>query len=453
MRRRQSGQAIVLAALMIIAIIGAVGLGIDVGNAAAHQRQNQSAADGAALAAADRLANRQTQAQATSAGQTVANIMGVPTANLTLTYLDGNRNPTASSDSTIYVRAQVNEGVPTFFMRALGIGIANVSALAEVRFPKRCAICLLDSTASPEADMSAGGSINVTGGCLQVNSSANPGATNTSGGAGGVNAPCTNIVGTPLAPALINPAPVTGMPQVPDPLAGLPYPTPPPASPSPGVYPGDINTVLSPGVYTDWALGGLGNLYLQPGTYVITGAGVSVTSTGGIKNCPAAPCTQAGVPWGGAGSVTLSPGGVTIFFTCSSWPGAGTAAGPICGGPGTPCTLTTGANLDISSNGGLSITAPTSGTYQGVAIFFDRCNNALIRLTANGSSPVTGAVYAKSSSLQLTASGTASFNGLVITATTQLSSNASMNINYDPTQANQAVNASWLKWPLARLIT
>jgi hypothetical protein len=205
--------------------------------------------------------------------------------------------------------------------------------------------------------------------------------------------------------------------------------------------------VLSPGVYSDWALGGLGNLYLQPGTYVITDpAGVTVTSTGGIKNCPAAPCTQVGVPWGGAGSVTLSPGGVTIFFTCG-WPGSG-AAGPIC-----PCPATIGAKLDVSSNGGLQITAPTSGTYQGVAIFFDRCNSALIRLTANGSAPVIGAIYAKSSALQLTANGTANFSGLVITATVQLSSNASLNINYDKTQANQAVNASWLKWPLARLVT
>jgi hypothetical protein len=88
-----------------------------------------------------------------------------------------------------------------------------------------------------------------------------------------------------------------------------------------------------------------------------------------------------------------------------------------------------------------------------VAIFFDRCNTAMIRLTANGSAPVTGAIYAKASALQLTANGNCNVNGLMITATVQLSSNSNLIINYDPTQANQAVNANWLSWGNVRLVT
>lgn len=438
-RRRQNGQAIVLAALMIVALIGAMGLGIDVGNAAAHQREDQSAADAAALAAADRLANNQTLGQATTAAQTVATLGGVPSGNLTVNYLDGSRTPTGNADRVVWVQALVNESLPTFFMRAIGIGTVNVTALAEVRFNKKCAICLLDPSASPAADLSSGGSINVTGGCMQVNSNANP-ATVTSGGTGSINAPCTNIVGTPGSPALINPAAVTGVAPVPDPLAKLPYPVGFPNTPYTGVYPGDTNTVINPGVYTEWALGGLGNLYLNPGTYVIAGPpGVSVSSSGGIKNCPAGPCPPG-----------VSPGGVTIFFTCAPQYNAVTspAAGPIC-----PCPSTVGANLNISSNGGLQVTAPTSGTYQGVAIFFDRCNSAPISLTANGSAPVVGAIYAKASSLQLTANGNCTVSGLVITATVQLSSNSNLIINYDPTQANQAVKAQWLSWGNVRLVT
>jgi hypothetical protein len=436
-----------LAALMIVALIGAMGLGIDVGNAASHQREDQSAADSAALAAADRLSHDKTLAQATDAAQTVATLGGVPSGNLTVNYLDGSRNPTTNVNNVVWVQAKVNETLATFFMRAIGIGTVNVTALAEVKFPKKCAICLLDPSASPAADLSSGGSINVTGGCMQVNSNANP-ATVTSGGAGSINAPCTNIVGTPGSPALINPAAVTGVAPVPDPLAKLPYPQPPMTNYG-GVYPGDINTVASPGIYTEWALGGAGNLYLQPGTYVFIGPpGVSVTSGGSIKNCPSAPCTgMTGTPVGGGAAATVSPGGVTLFFTCSTgWPGS--ATGPIC-----PCPSTVGANLDISSNGGLQITAPTSGTYQGVAIFFDRCNTAMIRLTANGSAPVTGAIYAKASALQLTANGNCNVNGLMITATVQLSSNSNLIINYDPTQANQAVNANWLSWGNVRLVT
>jgi len=445
-RRRQNGQAVVLAALMIVALIGAMGLGIDVGNAASHQREDQSAADSAALAAADRLSHDKTLAQATDAAQTVATLGGVPSGNLTVNYLDGSRNPTTNVNNVVWVQAKVNETLATFFMRAIGIGTVNVTALAEVRFPRKCAICLLDPTASPAADLSSNASLTVTGGCVQVNSSSSTATTTSASGT--ITAPCTNIVGTPGTPALISPAPATGVAPVPDPLAKLPYPQPPMTNYG-GVYPGDINTVASPGIYTEWALGGAGNLYLQPGTYVFIGPpGVSVTSGGSIKNCPTAPCTgMTGTPVGGGAAVTVSPGGVTLFFTCSTgWPGS--AAGPIC-----PCPTTTGANLDISSNGGLQITAPTSGTYQGVAIFFDRCNNAMMRITANGGVPVTGAIYGKAAALQLTANGTVTAKGLVITATLQLSSDGGLTINYDPTDPAQAVQASWLSWGNVRPVS
>jgi hypothetical protein len=427
-----------LAALMIFALIGAVGLGIDIGNAASHQREDQSAADGAALAAADRLSSGQTMAQATTAAQTVASLGGVPNANLTVNYLDGSRAATTNVNSVVWVQAKVAESVATFFMRALGIGSVTVNALAEVKFPKKCAICLLDPTASPAADLSSGASLTVTGGCMQVNSSSSTATATSSSGT--INAPCTNIVGTPGPPALINPAATTGVAPVPDPLAKLPYPVGFPMTPNNGVYPGGTNTVINPGVYTEWALGGSGNLYLNPGTYVIAGPpGVSVSSTGSIKNCAAAPC-PAGV----------SPGGVTLFFTCAPQYNSTTspAAGPIC-----PCPSTVGANLDVSSNGGMQITAPTTGTYQGVAIFFDRCNSAMMRITANGGTPITGAIYAKAAALQLTANGSVSVAGLVITATTQLSSSGSLTINYNPADPAQAVQAQWLSWGRVRLVT
>jgi hypothetical protein len=67
--------------------------------------------------------------------------------------------------------------------------------------------------------------------------------------------------------------------------------------------------------------------------------------------------------------------------------------------------------------------------------------------------PVTGAVYAKASAAAITANGNLSINGLFITATMQISSSGNVTINYDPTQADQKVNANWLRWALARLVT
>jgi hypothetical protein len=436
-RRRQSGQALVLVILMFVVLIGAVGLSIDIGVAVSHQRTDQSVADSAALAAADRLSNGQTIAVATSAATSVATLAGVPSGNLTMNYLDGSRNPTTNRLAVVWIQAKVAESVPTFFFRAIGVATANVAALAEVKYPKRCALCLLDLNAAPALDISSSGGLTVTGDCLQVNSSAGSSVALTSGG--GINAPCTNLVGGVSGnPALITPAANSGVAPVPDPLAKLPYPTGGPACGG-GIYPGDTNTVINPGCYTEWALGGLGNLYLNPGTYVLAGPpGVSVSSTGGIKNCTVAPC-PAGV----------SAGGVTLFFTCTGYnPLTSPAAGPIC-----PCPTTYGADLVVSSNGGINITAPTSGTYQGVAIFFDRCNNGRIALTANGGVPVTGAIYAKASPAYVTANGNLTVAGLFITATMQISASGNVKVAYDPTDPAQQVQASWLNWGSVRLYT
>ncbi len=148
------------------------------------------------------------------------------------------------------------------------------------------------------------------------------------------------------------------------------------------------------------------------------------------------------------GATTVLAGGVTLFFTCSNWTSTSPAAGPICG-----CPDTLGSNIKVSSNGGLQITAPTSGTYQGVAVFFDRCNSGSMAITANGGVPVLGTIYAKASPLHVTANGPLTVSGLVISATADISANASLTINYDPTNPAQTVNANWLNWTLARLIT
>jgi hypothetical protein len=450
--RAQRGQVLVLVILMIVALVGAVGLSIDIGNAVAHQRTDQGAADGAALAAADRLSNGLSLATATSAGNAAASLAGVPSGNVTMNYLDAGRNPQTDPKRVVWVQAVVNEGVPTFFMKAIGIGTSNVAALAEVKYPKRCALCLLDPSAGPALDISSTGGLTVTGDCLQVNSIAGSSVALTAGG--GISAPCTNLVGGVTGnPALINPTANTGVPQVPDPLIGMPYPTGSmPVNTGAPITPGNTDTVINPGVYSQWALGGTGNLYLNPGTYVIVGPpsdSVAVSSTGGIKNC--APIVGAICPSGLLNGVLtqLTPGGVTLFFTCSNYNNlTSPAAGPIC-----PCPSTFGSNINVSSNGGLQITAPTSGTYQGVAIFFDRCNIGDIRITANGGVPITGAVYAKASPAAITANGNLTVAGLFITATLQISSSGNVSIAYDPTKADQKVNANWLRWALPRLVT
>ena len=51
-RRNQAGQVLVSAALMLVVVLGFVGLGIDMGVMRYEKRLQQTAADGAAIAAA-----------------------------------------------------------------------------------------------------------------------------------------------------------------------------------------------------------------------------------------------------------------------------------------------------------------------------------------------------------------------------------------------------------------
>jgi Flp pilus assembly protein TadG len=418
--RRQRGQTIVISALAFLLLIAAVGLAIDFGGATNVRRNDQNAADAAALAAAVVINQGQDLPTASDRANTATTKSAVPATALTMQYLKGDGSPATTGAQVKKIRATVSETWGTYFIRLVGFPTINISALAEVSIPKPCALCLLDPGASPALNLSANGGINVSGGDVQVNSSANPAVVLSASGS--INAPGTNVVGSvsQQSSGTINPAASTGVVPVPDPLAALPYPSGP--LPNNGrVDVGDANRTINPGLYTQWALGGAGNLYLNPGTYVITGpAGesVSVSSAGGIRGT-----------------------GVTLFFTCANFP----AQSCTCPG-GAP-----GSNLKISSDGGLQISAPTSGTYAGVAIFFDRCNTGAIELSANGSTPVTGAIYAKSSALLLTANGNMGLAGLVVVGTATLSGNGGINLAYNPSDPAQRVGAQFLTGGVPRL--
>ncbi len=408
---------------------------IDFGGATNVKRNDQNAADAAALAAAVIINQGQDLVTARDRAKTAAASNGVPASALTVQYLKGDGSTAVDRTEVKTIRATVTETWATYFIRLVGFPTVKISALAEAKIPKPCGLCIMDTGASPSLHLSANGGITVTGGELQVNSNGTPAVVLDSSGS--ISAPATNIVGSASLQSggTINPAANTGVALVPDPLAALPYPKGPFIDYG-SVAPGDVNKTINPGIYHQWALGGAGNLFLNPGTYVIVGPpsdSVAVSSGGSIRNSP--PCV-------GPSTTNCTPAGagVTLFFTCSSFPSASCA-----------CPGTFGSNLSISSNGGLQIIAPTTGTYAGVAIFFDRCNTVSIALTANGGTPVTGAIYAKSSPLLLSANGSATLAGLVVVGTSDISGNGGISVSYDPTNPAQNIGPAYLQWSLPRL--
>ena len=76
---------------------------------------------------------------------------------------------------------------------------------------------------------------------------------------------------------------------------------------------------------------------------------------------------------GADGNDNLAGSGVTLYFTC------GTQSSPrACNAPGKRAALL------AHGNGLIKLTAPTTGTYAGLALAYDRLNTSPLWLTGNG---------------------------------------------------------------------
>jgi hypothetical protein len=184
-----------------------------------------------------------------------------------------------------------------------------------------------------------------------------------------------------------DPDPSEGVPPIDDPLADwLERPD------MSGLTPLTNPCVSGPGIYGSRNLRN-STCTLQPGLYVIVGT------------------------WDMAGnsSTRLQGNGVTLFFTC------GTTSNV------TPCaTGQAGGTIDNGGNGTLAITAPTSGPYQGMAIWYDRANTATLRMHGNGGAGYTGTVYAPSAKLLMNGNGCSqALNALIIINSIEFNGNPS----------------------------
>jgi RHS repeat-associated protein len=171
---------------------------------------------------------------------------------------------------------------------------------------------------------------------------------------------------------------------LPDPFANLPVPSVSFSTPLPSVNISSHTSLnINPGVYSQIRVSGNASLTMNPGTYVIAGGGFSVSGNGSVN-----------------GSC------VTIYNAGSSYPSPGGSFGAI----------------SLSGNGTMTLTAPTSDTYDGVVIFQARDNTQAISMSGNNLTGVVGSVYAKSAQLNL--SGNAKFNDALVVGTMNISGNA-----------------------------
>jgi hypothetical protein len=142
-------------------------------------------------------------------------------------------------------------------------------------------------------------------------------------------------------------------------------------------------------------------MVLSPGVYIITG--------GLVNN----------------GNYNITGTGVTLYFACGD--GSNRPVACASGQAGT------GANMQ--STGGISVQAPTSGTYQGVAIFMDRQNTAIIQLQSSAPLPVKGTIYGAAGTVAFTSNGfTNPLQSGIVIGKLDVQSSQNMTINFDPAQ-------------------
>lgn len=419
---RDEGSVTVLVAVLMVAFLGMAGLAVDAARGHVDDQRAQEAVDAAALAGAEDLlgsANWSTviadvQSYASADFNTTAASWAGCSDPLALSYHpDAANNDTCiSSDSATaptLLRVKLPpQALATTFGKVLGVSSFSIAAGATAKMVTSppCALCILSSTANPGLKANGNGIIDVSDGTVIVNSVANTAAsvignaTVTATGIGGPAAPNGFITTgngsyspTPKISAAVQ-DPFAGIAECP--AAGTAYC---PTTTYPDVkLTGNGAATIQPGIYGTISAQSQSSLTMEPGTYIITNSMVF------------------------SGSGTLTANGVTLYFACSSYP--------------TPCSPgQPGATFSITGNGTTTISAPTSGTFQGLTIFADRNNAGSSSLTGNGSVLLAGTVYAPSTSLTVTGNaGTSTLDSMIVSYTCTASGNGTILLNYTSSQ-------------------
>ena len=387
-RNRQAGQALVFAALALVALAGFAGLGIDMGVLRYERRLQQSAADAAAIAGASNLAyggvaaGSQAAAAANGfAGATIVTNELCPATVTTLTVIIN--NPPQSGphlNDGKYVEVCVANLQPTYFMRIVGINNETVSARAVATNLSGGAnggcIYTLGTSGS---DISMNGNDNIQApqcGIVDDSSLSLNGNDTINAGSIGV-AGSYSANGNPS----VTPAPVTGIPAAADPLAYLTAPSGGSCVADPRLN-GNVNATLNPGNYCNGiTINGNINVTFNPGTYILGG---SFTPNG---------------------NGTLSGTGVTFYVTSGT--------------------------VTLNGNNTFNFSAPTSGSLEGILFWQAASDTSGATFNGNNSSKLEGALYAPEAQITMNGNNSSAAYSIVVAKSLLMNGNNTFTANAD----------------------
>ncbi len=481
-RRRERGQIYVLMSLGIVALLGMAGLGADIGVIYGTRRQMQTAADAAAIAAANALQGSSSVAAGyQTAANDAASINGFTNATNGVTITTSEVScPGAASEQCVQVN--IAQAVPTYFLRALGkssISLDTVAIAGGVNAPG--CIYALDPSASEAVSFT--GNVNITASCGLIDDSSNSNGLYATGN-GTIQTTSAGVAGNYNSASLGNmhftPTPITGIAPAPDPLASLSQPSVPSCSQSATTNSG-TDTVngnyatynVAPGIYSGGiSIGGnIGTLNFQAGNFgngisfsgnLSTanfaagqyqnggGSGAAVTLNGNFGANFASGVSFCGpLKLIGNNAVTLQPGlyygGISITgnSTVTFEPGTYILAGGGLSVTGNSTLSGTGVTffdtnglggygpINLTGNETANLSAPTSGPLKGILFFQDRTiasGSAGSSLVGNSSSTFDGVVYFPTTSLSYLGNSSSSGYTFIIADTLTITGNASMTI-------------------------
>jgi Putative Flp pilus-assembly TadE/G-like len=359
-KTRQSGQALVAATFGLVALLGATGLAIDMGFLRYQKRLQQSAADSAALAAAGDVAYAVDGANITTAATNDAALNGFTGGNVTVTVHNpytppatpANPTPAANADA-VEVLVSVNQ--PVFFMKIFGIPSVNVTARAvALASGKNCIYALQNGiSGTPTFPPAPPPPCGIIDNQALVAQGAVPAAD-----------PLSYLQPPPIPAGACTTSNLTGS-------AGASPPLP---------------FTLFPGNYCAISITGNADVTFKPGTYILTGAGISFNGKGSVMGA-----------------------GVTFYLHA-----------------GAVSINTAGA----SSNEAVNLTAPTTAPYPGILFYQDPADALSATIDGKGATTLEGALYFPSAALALKHTGTGAAYTIAVTKSLALSGATHFPANY-----------------------
>jgi hypothetical protein len=474
----------------MVMLLGLAGFAVDMSYLYSTRRRMQTAADAAAIAGATALRDGQDY---TKAAGDVTSLNGFTNSQNRVTVSVSEPALSAPYPSGVtYVEVDINQSVPTYFLRVLGYQSMNVGARAvSGAITGPACIYSLDPTDSETFLMQGNASnpTSLTAQCGIIDDSSSSSGLYLTGN-GTLKATSIGVAGNGFFKSgniSLSPQPVQNVAALADPLAARAqsaapgvgtctlqtaqsgsesFPNPTSFTVPAGVYNGGISIGGNVNGTVTFASGNYGNnvsftgnatasssLVFNPGQYQNGGSGDSITLSGNITTTfnPGTYTFCGAVDITGNSTITLQPGkyfgGINIGSNVKNVtfsPGTYILAGGGLTATGNTTLSGTGvtfynskapgydyAPIDLAGNVTANLSAPTSGTLEGFLFFQDPTipvGSAGISVVGNSSSTFDGVIYSPTTALSYFGNSSGSGYTVLVAYTVSIAGNSSFTI-------------------------